>query len=66
MLKMSTRATGGFNLFGKNFGDYNQDIVVRIDMGDAEEADEEEGQLPAPNNLNFDEYILESVKKHVK
>ncbi len=67
MLKISTRSTGGFNLFGKNFGDYNQDIVVRIDMGDVEEADEEDEQLPVlPNNLNYDEYILESVKKHVK
>ena len=30
--RISVEGNGGFNLFSKGFGDYNQDIEVRIDM----------------------------------
>lgn len=66
LLRMETKSTGGFNLFGKSFGDYNQDIAVRIDLGDEDERGDTEEEFPVlPNNVNYDEYILESVKKHI-
>lgn len=67
LLRLETKTTGGFNLFGKNFGDYNQDIAVRIDLGDEDEMVEEKENLPLlPNNVNYAEYIMESVKKHTE
>lgn len=66
-LKIATDSTGGFNLFGKNFGDYNQDIAIRMDLADADTRGEDDTEPPPlPNNTNYDEYIADSVKRHIK
>lgn len=54
-VKIETQGTGGFNIFGRNFGDYDQDIIIRFnlstDLDDVENSFEE----------NDDD---EDVKKH--
>lgn len=66
-LKIGTDSNGGFNLFGKNFGDYNQDIAIRIDLSDSDTKLEEDVEPPPlPNNTNYDDYIADSVKRNIK
>ena len=66
--KVGTNSTGGFNLFGKGFGDYNQEIVVRINLADSSDAAHPgEDAMPAlPNNTrNYAEYIAASIKRNL-
>lgn len=53
-LQIETRDAGGFNLFGKNFGDYDQDIVIKFHMA----SDEDTGKLSLAGGYD------ESMKQH--
>lgn len=61
LFNVSTDSNGGFNLFGRGFGDYNQDIAVRIDLSDANTSNHaEEDTMPKlPQN-----YIEDFIRRN--
>lgn len=54
-VKIESQGTGGFNLFGRNFGDYDQDIIVRFNLS---------AGLEDMEDLNRQDYKDNNVRKH--
>ena len=54
-IKIETRDAGGFNIFGNNFGDYDQDIVIKFNLAANEDIE---------RNCLTGQYEDESVKRH--
>lgn len=65
--KVATDSTGGFNLFGKGFGDYNQDIAIRVSIADDDDINENNSSvMPSlPDNADYDEYIQSSIARNI-